>query len=244
MLLGPEFRLVVKGWTRQTIPMARLAEYVSELSKLFGHEAKVHLMHLEDGSLAIVSKTEQPLEASKIEARLSAVRRGNGAINATRAYANLNEMLAKDNRSARLYRGRAVVINFPGKVPTEPALIEIQDYGSVNGYLYMLYQQKDAYLARLRIDSDTTLRCSCTENVLPQLKQTLFDAVRVSGAGRWARTISGTWHPVSLTIEGVQTINRAPFREAIDSLRKIDIRWPDDPLGYLVALNEADSVVQ
>jgi hypothetical protein len=244
MLLGPEFSWVVKGWTRQTIPMARLAEYIRELSKLLGQETKIHLMSLEDSSLALVSKTEQPIDGGKIDARVSAVRRGEGAIDATRAYANLNEMLANDNGSARLYRGTAVVINFPGKVPAEPALIEVQDYGSVTGYLYMLYQQKDAYLARLRIDSDTTLRCFCTEDVLPQLKETLFDTVRVSGSGRWGRTISGIWQPVNLTIEEVQKINRAPFREAIDSLRRIDIQWPDDPLGYLLELNEEDSVVQ
>jgi hypothetical protein len=224
--------------------MVRLAEYVSELSKLLGHERNVHLMNLEDGSLAVVSRTDDPLAAGKIEARVNAVRRGDGTVDATRAYANLNEMLANDNRHATLYEGRAVVINFPGKARTEPPLIEIQEYGTVAGYLYMLYQQKDAYRARLRIHGDTSLQCSCTENVISLLRETLFDTVRVGGSGRWVRTTGGTWYPVSIKIEDVHKVNRAPFREIIDNLRKIDIQWPDDPLGYLVELNETDSVAQ
>jgi hypothetical protein len=244
MLLGPEFRWVLNDYTPEAIPMARLIEYMRELCKLLGHEDCVHFVRLERSSTVVVTKTNLPAVASKIEARVKAARRGDGPLEPSRAYETINNMLAEDGKSARFCRGSAVIINFPGTIRATPTVIKVQDTGSVTGYLYMLYEQKDGFHARLRVSADTSLQCTCSKDALLELKECLFGAVRVYGNGRWKRADDGSWLPISLKIERVQRVSTAPLRDVIDSLRKLDIAWPEDPLGVLVELNEEDGVVQ
>ena len=42
-----EYRFEIDAFTPATIPMARLAEYVSDLAKMFGNNSSVHLGRIE-----------------------------------------------------------------------------------------------------------------------------------------------------------------------------------------------------
>ena len=49
-----EYRFEIDAFTPATVPMARLAEYVSDLATMFGNNSYVHLARIEEGSTAPV----------------------------------------------------------------------------------------------------------------------------------------------------------------------------------------------
>lgn len=236
MLFGPEFRWVLKGHTPETLPMARLAEYMQEVARLLGEPRSVFCLRIEKSSVAAVCKAATPEVGGKVSARVDAVRIGKSTIEARNAYNKINEMLCEDNATAFLKKNSAIIIKFPGIVERNTDPLVVSDYGSVDGYLYMLSQSKDGFRARLRID-ESTLNCTVKGSALQDMKDLLFETVRVSGQGRWQRNDDGIWHPISLCIDAAKLLKRSSLKQAVKDLQSIDLDWPEDPLGILSDLN-------
>jgi hypothetical protein len=131
-----EYRFEIDAYTPDTIPMARLTEYMRELAQILGEQSAVHFCRLEAGSTAIVSKIDR--EATpKVRERVVALRRGDPPKDVLTAYQNINKLLRADDGTGLLKEnGRTgVVVRFPGreKVPEEfPA---IRQQGSVDGII-------------------------------------------------------------------------------------------------------------
>ena len=56
-----EYRFVIDAYRPDTLPMARLAEYMGELARLLGRLDQVHFVRLEEGSTALVQRVEPRL---------------------------------------------------------------------------------------------------------------------------------------------------------------------------------------
>lgn len=241
---GSEYKWELAGYTPATIPGARLVEYMQQLAKLFGHEASVHFVRIEEGSARVVGKVDRGVVAGKVYARVNEVRRGAGAADARAAFQAINTMLAEDDTAAALRRGSAVILRFPGAKPAAERPIEVNDSGSVVGYLYSLAQVKGGYHARLRLDEGTMLQCAVSDEMARLMRQSLFEMVRVHGRGRWKRQADGEWKAVELTITDVTKLKDASLRAVVDQLRALDIEWPGDPLGQWAELNEGNGHIQ
>lgn len=80
---GPrEYNFIIDAFTPETMPMARLAEY---LAVLLGNRNSVHLVGIEHGSVRPQIRVDAP-DVPKIEERLDAVRRLVAPHEAMRAY--------------------------------------------------------------------------------------------------------------------------------------------------------------
>ena len=53
-----EYRFKIDAYSPETIPMARLAEYMSDLAVLFGNRENVHFVQLEPGSTTLLQRIE------------------------------------------------------------------------------------------------------------------------------------------------------------------------------------------
>ena len=243
MKLGTVYRWILHGFTPDTMPMARLAEYMQQLGKLLGNEAAVHFVRVEKGSLALVSTVDRGIAEGKVDARLSRLRAGNPQSDVARAFVSINEMLHADGATASLRRGSRTVANFSGARFVDREPLSIPDFGSIVGYLYMLSQGTKAYNARLRLDRDRTIQCTASEPVAKRLKDHLFETVRVSGYGLWKREREG-WQASQLEISEVRRVVNAPLAEVVRELRTLDIAWPDDPLEYSSRLDEGGGTLQ
>jgi hypothetical protein len=91
-----EYRLYIDVFSVDSIPMARLAEYMAQLADLLGETEKVHFARLQEGSVNVVAKVE-PEAAPKVSRRTEGVRVGSGAADALKAAAVIDNMLADDN---------------------------------------------------------------------------------------------------------------------------------------------------
>ena len=110
-----EYRFVIDGCSPNTLPMARLAEYMTELARLLGRADQVHFVRVEGGSAVLVQSVE-PEAAPDVRERLRSLQQDNPPDDAAKAFANLNRYLADDNATGILQEGEsAEVIRFPGR---------------------------------------------------------------------------------------------------------------------------------
>lgn len=86
----------IDAFRPDTIPMARLAEYMAKLASLLGNQKNVHFVRLDPGSVVLVHRVDKE-DQPKVNARLDALRRGDGPTDVVKAYHWLDGMLANDN---------------------------------------------------------------------------------------------------------------------------------------------------
>ncbi len=129
---GPEFRWRIDAYTPETMPLARLAEYLSELAKILGEDHSIHLVQVEPGSTVLVHRID-PEAVPKIRERVAAVRRGDAPASAMHSYNNVNKLLRDDGASASLLADGAEILEFPGKMAKLPHFPAISERGEIDG---------------------------------------------------------------------------------------------------------------
>src|SRR6266481_2953616 len=108
-----EIRFHIEGTTPHALPMARLAEYLSELAVLFGNKQHVHFLRIETGSAPCVIEVDQEYE-TKIFARVNRAMQKRGPRDAVKANSALRAMLKKDRLWAELKQDNGeVVASYP-----------------------------------------------------------------------------------------------------------------------------------
>ena len=75
--VNERFHFKIEGFTPETLPMSRLALYLSDLADLLGHEDKVHFVRVAKGSADLVHAVDEELQVEVIE-RVRLVKQGLG----------------------------------------------------------------------------------------------------------------------------------------------------------------------
>ena len=236
------FTLYIQAYSPETIPMARLAEYMQALASMLGHEHGVHFSHLEPGSTQVVTRIDRE-EIPKVEDRLDKVRRGEASQDAMKASDRIDLLLAEDNARGYIYENdnrTAQIIQFPGITRPKPVKYGpfVQE-GSIDGILvsvagvdqtiHIQLQNGDMKYTGIDTDRDTARR----------LAQHFFEPVRLFGSGRWLREESGVWSLKRFKVVSFDVLRDQSLIDALNSLRDIEgSKWKeiDDPLAELANL--------
>src|SRR6185437_6992262 len=109
-----EYEFHIDAFTPASIPMARLAEYLRELSLLLGHQKSVHFRRIKSGSVGVVARVEHEA-VPKVRVRLQSARDPDAADDVRKPYRRIDEMLREDNGVGKLLRGTTNVVRFPGR---------------------------------------------------------------------------------------------------------------------------------
>ncbi len=234
-----EYRFKIDVYSPETMPMARLAEYLRDLAVLFGEEQNVHLIRIEKGSavpLMLVDLEAEP----KVRERVQAVRQHSGPGEAQRAAAQIDERLRTDNaKAAILDPSGAKILTFPGR-----DLNKLLEYGPFNqpgtfdGIPIRIGGEQDSVPVHLE-GRDQIYICWAKRSLAKEIAQYLFTtAIRVEGTGRWTRHRDGEWKLVTFTIRDYTPLPDVSLRESINKLRLIPAEWKqmDDPLGELMRI--------
>lgn len=96
-----EYRFQIDAYTPETIPLARLSQYLNDLARMMGESANVHLARIEKGSTVPVIRVDREAEP-KVRERLRAVKFNEGPLEARKAYKEINRKLIQDNANAVL----------------------------------------------------------------------------------------------------------------------------------------------
>jgi hypothetical protein len=236
-----QYRLRIDVFSVESLPMARLAEYMAELAALLGERERVHFSHLETGSAVLVSNIE-PVALPKVSERVALVREGRAPKDAMQAYKNLDNLLAKDNAVAVLLTpDENNIVEFPGRLRPKPVRYgPFREVGTLDGRIIRIGGRDETIPVWLK-DGDVEYHCNVRgEDVARRLAPYYLNGVvRLHGSGKWLREENGTWELQQFDISDFEVLDDSPLIEVVGKLRAVEGgEWheSDDALGDILGL--------
>lgn len=236
---GTEYTFKIDAFTPDTIPMARLAEYMAALADLIGHKDSTHFVRLTEGSAKLVHRIEAT-DAPKVERRLREVIDGTPAKEACRAFSRLDELLADDNATGELQvTGGALVIEFPGRTrPKRLTFPPFRQDGSIEGQLVSVGGRDTSAHAILQDGAVTFTGCTLSRELARDLGKHLYGPkIRFTGNGRWERQVDGAWKLLDFRVDHFDVLDNSPLPEVLNDLRALPSKIANNPNAYYEMMN-------
>jgi hypothetical protein len=232
-----EIRFHIEGTTRDSLPMTRLVEYLSELAKLFGNKQHVHFLGVEPGSETCVVGVDQEYE-EPVLTRIKNAELKRGPKDVVSAGRNLRAMLKKDEFWADFKRENGeVVASYP--LVTEKKKETFGPFwqeGSLDGIIVRLGGIDETLPVHLNYEGRTYI-CNASRSVVKELGPHIWgDPVRVHGRGKWYRNEQGVWEMEFFDIQSWDPLEQSTLSDAIARLRAIpgnDLKSLEDPLAEM-----------
>lgn len=218
-----EYTFRIDAFTPETIPMARLAEYLAELSKLVEHKHSTHFDRLEAGSARLIYKIDA-VDAPKVEQRLARTTEPNAPKDLRKAFETLDDMLANDNAVGELINPTgAVIIPFPGRDrPKQLAFPAFRQDGSIDGQIVSIGGKDTTAHVILQDGAVTYSNIKLTREMARQLRGYLYEQkVRLIGRGRWERSPEGAWKLLDFSVDRFEVLDDSRLSDVLDKVRSI-----------------------
>lgn len=245
--MSKSYTLYIKAFTPETIPMARLAEYMQNLAAMLGHDTAVHFETLKPGSTQIVTRIDHE-DVPKVAAHLAQIKRGEGSPEAIKAQAEIDRLLADDNATGFVYEDNeesSKIIAFPGVTRPKPTTFgPFNQEGSLDGILISVSGADQTVHLQLQNGEIKYTGIDTNRETARRLAKHMYEPVRVFGTGRWLRDQEGNWILKKFRVESHTVLAADDLKDAIDQMREIEgSEWKDmdDPIGALKALREKGS---
>lgn len=225
-----EFEFRIEGYTPDTLPMARLAEYLLGFAQLLGSQNDVHIGGIEEGSVRLVARVEQEA-LPVVSPRVRSAATGEGGKDARAAYVRLNEMLGKDRTVAALTLPGSRVIAFPGATPPAKPIGPLRQPTTLQGRLVRLEGNGDLVGVGIEDGSDIAGRIVVKADLARQMAAYFHSHVRLSGNGKWRRNSEGQWDLEQLDVLSFEPLEDEPIG---DVLRKAGQMLPEGSAGQAI----------
>jgi hypothetical protein len=231
-----EYTLRIDAYTPETMPMARLAEYMGDLARLLGEEKSVHFVRLEEGSAVLVHRIEQEADP-KVRERVVRARNGAGPSEAIKAIRSINRRLKEDNGTGVLgVRGGAEIIKFPGREEVQAIQGSVTQEDTLDGIVVRLGGLQDWVPVHLQARDGGLSACLARKPMAQHLGKYIYDAeLRVHGRATWFR-IAESWHLERFYIHRFDLLDDRPLSSVIADLQAVEgSEWPSvaDPWAEL-----------
>ena len=231
--LGEELRFKIDAYTPLTMPMARLAEYLTELAEVLGEPSAVHFLRVEAGSTCPIVKVD-PEAVPKVRERTERVRAGEGTSNAMASFRKLNKLLREDDATAVLLRGRKTpVLRFPGREESAERFAAVREYGTLDGEVRWIGGIDETIHITLKSEDVTVSRIQTNKQMAKQLAPYLFELVRLVGQGKWRRDTEGEWQLEEFRVQGFEPLKDTPLSSALEKVRAVKTEWDEDSYAQL-----------
>lgn len=204
----------------ETIPMYRLAEYMSELASLYGSELSVHFKELRSGS-AVLKAVVAESAAEEVESRLRLVHDATAPDDLKKAYQNLNGMLRVDKAVGEIKRPHGtLILKFPGRDTPVQKTYRVKEAGVLDGVVIRIGGKDNTVPVWLKDLDGTIHKCEANSEMARELiKEYLSDPVRVSGQGDWLRGEDGAWTLEKFKITGWEQLDDRPIADIVNAAR-------------------------
>jgi hypothetical protein len=219
-----EYVFRIDAFQPDTLPMARLAEYLAALAKMFGHPDHTHFLGVEPGSAKLRTAVEA-VDAPKVETRLNNVRIGEGPKDALQGKQALEDLLANDNAVGTLTEGDGdrVVLAFVGrnrpKVLTFPPFREDT---SIDGQLVSIGGRDSTAHATLQDGEVFHVGVTMRRELARDLAKLLYGpTVRMHGNGRFERQANGVWKMSDFRVDRYDVLDDRSVHDALEAARSV-----------------------
>lgn len=234
---GHEYRFKIDAFTPDTLPMARLAEYLADLAVMLGEPQNVHFVRIEPGSAVLVQKIDD-VALPKVKGRVREVRSGTAPQDAMKAYRRTNKRLKQDNCVGLLSEeDGAEIIHFPGRDEEERVSFgAFNQDGSLDGRAILIGGTGDPVPVHIQ-QGEAVYNCVASREVAVTLGPYMFNyEMRVRGTGRWLRDEDGAWVMQRFSISSFQVLDEKSLADVVAELRNVpgsgwrDVENPFDEL--------------
>ncbi len=215
-----EFHFVIEGFTPDTMPMHRLAEYLQDVATILGEHSHVHLLRTESGSHRVVMAVESHA-VPKVNERLRRIQIGEGDRKALDADRRINVRLAEDNTSGKLVPPHANIYPFPGvQKYSQQRVGPISDPDTIAGIPIKIGGQKDIVPVHIQEPDGNIVVCRARRELAHDIAQFIFtQQLRVHGTGKWVRDGHGEWSREDLLIHSFEPAPHIDLQEDIERMK-------------------------
>ena len=249
-----EFRFKIEGkvgdleWTPLTMPMARLAEYLTDLAAIMGHKESVHFITTDTGSEVSVVYVDAEEEA-RVTNQIQNSARGAGPRHANDAYKRLNMRLREDNAVGSIVNVSkdAEIIEFPGRRVDQPeAYGPIRERASIVGVLRRVGGFDESIPVHLQRADGAIFYCEAAPALAKELIHFYDKTIRLHGSATYYRE-NGIWRMDRFRIHSYdpEPLAGETLSETIEKLRAIPgSEWNEiaDPLEELRKLRHGEDI--
>jgi hypothetical protein len=213
------YEFYIDAFTPETIPMARLADYVADFAELLGNREHVHFGKLKQGSLVVAVRVDE-IAQRKVDKRVEEVRYGGGPQPARKAIQDLDDKLAEDNAVGHIVRGKTKLIEFPGRTRhAEEKLGPVEQAGTLDGEVIQIGGRDETINVHLKAGDQVHI-CVTSKAIARRLAPHIFGSpVRVRGKAAWARMETGIWILKRFEIVDFGTLDETPLSMIFEGLR-------------------------
>ena len=218
-----KFTFRIDSFTPETLPMARLAEYLAQLAALYGSDERVHFDKIKKGSAILQVIVDEPA-IPKVFQRLQSVKSGASDGEAKKAYAALDRLLRSDNAVGTISREKGgKILEFPGRKAPAPEMYTMTQPTTIDGVVIKIGGRDDTIPVTLRDQEGKAINCQIRgEAHAKALSQHYLAApIRVHGIAKWTRYADGTWEIETLQIQSYEELDTAPLDDVITDLRRV-----------------------
>ncbi|WP_186418864.1 hypothetical protein [Bosea sp. CS1GBMeth4] len=213
-MTAAQYTFHLAGFTPETLPMARLADYLSDLAQLLGSKEHVHLDRIQAGSIELAVAVDQEARPL-VGPRVRSAALGEGPNDALAAWLRLNERLGKDGASATLKLPGGEVIPFPGAAPLSKPIGPLRQETTIQGRLVRLQGNGDDVSVGLDDEEGLIGRIVVRAELARELGNHFHRHVRLSGRGRWRRNAEGQWCLEHLDVAGFVPLDDKPLDDVL-----------------------------
>jgi hypothetical protein len=230
----------IDAFQPDSIPMARLAEYMADLATVLGEKASVHFVELVDGCVQLIHEVDHTAYP-KVEERARAIRIGDAPAEALNAYRGLNKKLVADNTFATYTElGHAAeILDFPGvKAPKPLELLPVEQPSSLVGVVQGVGGRSYSQNVPVFIDTgDLVHACVASRGLAKELGHFILDGPRrFEGLANWHRDENGAWLLRKFEIRTHAPVGGEPLSEIVERLRGVpsELSGIADPWGAVM----------
>ncbi|MQR00228.1 hypothetical protein [Glaciimonas soli] len=219
----------IDSYTPDTIPMARLAEYLSLLATLYGSEESVHFESVTKGSAKLNVSVDEPA-VTKVMWRIQSVNSASAILEAQKAYQGIDDLLRADNAVGAISTGKkgGKLLDFPGRKLVIQEAVTIIQPTTVDGVIIKIGGKDATIPVHLRDQEGKVIRCEIRgEAYAKELsRHYLGNPLRAHGSGKWLRHADGTWEIQLLTIQSYEELDTTPLDEILTDFKNVaDNGW-------------------
>jgi len=241
-----EYQFKIDAYSPETIPMVRLAQYLTALAKLMGCEGSVHFNRIDAGSTVPCMRVEKEA-APKVIRRLHDINHGVANPDAIRVFDDLNVLLRNDDATGVLSRrprgeqDTAQILRFPGREIQPPKTFgPFTEPAVVDGELVRIGGKDKTAHAQIIDPEGKAWNGEMDRATAQELAEFLYKGpiLRVRGDARWERDESSTWNLKSFKIRSFERLADDTLKEVTNRLRVLhDSDWHDieDIDGFISA---------
>jgi hypothetical protein len=213
----------IDAFSVDSIPMKRLAEYMSQLASLVGEQEQVHFAGLKRGSVGLAYRVD-PAAEPRVRHRLRLVSTGKAPADALQAQCQLRRMLLQDHAEAHLFDSKnTALLVFPAQEPAmELEVGPLNQQGFVDGVPIRVGGENDPVPVHLEEPGQQIHICHASRALAREIAPHLFTSVlRVGGTGRWRRDVDGQWVRDRFTISGFEVLREVSLEATVAQLREL-----------------------